>query len=1365
MKRSTIFLLLTAGALFAEEWYDDVWSDPAFEKKNVHSGNLVQSTFRNTGLVGRMPGLGEFSFEWPRGTGDEYIGDISVLVGVEYYNRLLDDPIRSVAVTKSPARGRDEVNPADPSEYWTFIPMPGFANPDTNLVAMSHQGLTWPSYWPDKGWPGSWNGYFGRDVLNADQESYFWMDDSRDMEFMDYETAYRDSIELEVWLESFPESQESAEVRRIQPFEVDTLHGGLGLKVSCRGFQWSHVLAEDVIFWLYDITNTSDINYDKVAFGMVCGTLVGGDGDSGDDLNYFDIDEEFTWTGDADDRGVAGWVPVHPGVVNVGLVGYAFLESPGNNVDWIDNDGDSKAPDTAPRLDFMTLEEMLAPRPLSEGEEVAVIDYSDPFYPRSIVRVPAPGDTLVLTWRNLEILVYDGAEVFEDPTNLVDDNFNGLIDESWAYENAAYFDWRELNLDLGLLDSLEGIVQVPWELLSEYDPLIDERRDDGVDNDGDWDPEYDDVGSDGQPVTGDVGEADGLPTPGEPHFDALDITESDQLGLTSFNEFTFPEFSSRNDEDIWSKMIPGEFDTTSLEPADVDFLYGSGYFPLRSGETQRISLAVVFGESEDDLLGNLETVRTIYNENYNYIQPPAKPLVNAEVGDGRVTLYWDDRAERSVDRISHLRDFEGYRVYRATDPGFLDAYNITDARGNAAGFNPLVQFDLINEVEGFFEIPLNGTQFYLGSNTGLVYSWTDTTAVNGQDYFYAVTSYDRGDPVAGFLPAESAKQASMDVAGNVTLDVNTVFVTPAAPAAGYQPGLVMEEAQHLSGRATGRVALEVVNEEHLRDGARYTIEILPDSSGRIADVLGWEYTAWVPDTHFVWQGNLGDWVAVVDTLVDSTATIVPGGKPGDWEWIYTETVDTSFVWDPGVGGWVAIYDSTAYDSIQVLDSEVVVPAIAWSMRRDDQEPFDESFIINTDTPRQALSHDGIFPKSFSARRLDTGDTLSIHQWLSGDTLNADGDFDMDFDAGVLTYREGFLAGIAADQVVEVRFHYDYNLVHKQLVMNLTGYATTTSLFEPVVEGVRPHFENEWQMSIDPEQSGWENAAEDILPWGLRPLALIDFSQGFRELRGTSLPNDYLQEFYPDASGSTCRAPDDFPHPDYAEIVSLLVPPVQTSYRVFDITEEQDPIELDFWIYNTSYETGPPWNRRDPLAPFDPRDVVLLYEPPERGGHDSTRVLSWMLQISAIWSDTTMTVPAGGELYRAVTRKPFAADDRYAYTVTAPDWNAQAAAGELKEVKVVPNPYLATATWERRPIRGNRGERKIQFIHLPPRATVRIFTIRGELVRTLEHDSPVWDGSLDWNLKSKEGLDVAFGVYLYHVESPAGEHKGKFALIK
>jgi hypothetical protein len=81
------------------------------------------------------------------------------------------------------------------------------------------------------------------------------------------------------------------------------------------------------------------------------------------------------------------------------------------------------------------------------------------------------------------------------------------------------------------------------------------------------------------------------------------------------------------------------------------------------------------------------------------------------------------------------------------------------------------------------------------------------------------------------------------------------------------------------------------------------------------------------------------------------------------------------------------------------------------------------------------------------------------------------------------------------------------------------------------------------------------------------------------------------------------------------------------------------------------------------------------------------------------------------------------------------------------------------------ITSGRGERKIDFIHLPAQSRVHIFTSRGDRITTLVHDGNIEDGSVSWNLKTEENLDVAFGVYFYVVESPVGTKTGKIAIIK
>ena len=389
---------------------------------------------------------------------------------------------------------------------------------------------------------------------------------------------------------------------------------------------------------------------------------------------------------------------------------------------------------------------------------------------------------------------------------------------------------------------------------NDGDGMIDESRENGIDDDGDWNPEKDDVGIDGLPNTGDQGENDGVPSagnafdirqPGEPNFEWTDLDESDMIGLTSF---AAPNFGGNNriskDDYIYTTyMNPGQFDSLNADVAgDNIFLYGSGRFTLKAGEARRFSIALLVGDSYDDLTLNAKTARQIYDTNYQFAKPPEKPALRAVPGDEQVTLFWDDIAETSWDPISEEYDFEGYVIYRSTDPSFLDQQNITDINGSRFLFEPLTtitggwaKWDLINEYEGPSDIPYTGRgiSYHLGNNTGLVHSFIDSNnVINGQRYFYAISSYDHGTKIMGIGPSESSKTITLNPETNeIFLDINTASVVPRSPAAGYVKGSVsyydsLSFIKHISGFGTGTFSIEVLDPRAIEDTNTFQITFI-----------------------------------------------------------------------------------------------------------------------------------------------------------------------------------------------------------------------------------------------------------------------------------------------------------------------------------------------------------------------------------------------------------------------------------------------------------------------------------------------------------------------------------------------------------
>ncbi len=107
-----------------------------------------------------------------------------------------------------------------------------------------------------------------------------------------------------------------------------------------------------------------------------------------------------------------------------------------------------------------------------------------------------------------------------------------------------------------------------------------------------------------------------------------------------------------------------------------------------------------------------------------------------------------------------------------------------------------------------------------------------------------------------------------------------------------------------------------------------------------------------------------------------------------------------------------------------------------------------------------------------------------------------------------------------------------------------------------------------------------------------------------------------------------------------------------------------------------------------------------------------------------------------------------------------------------EVVVYPNPYIGDGRYAAAGYEDpNRSgfidhERRIHFLNLPSRCTVRIFTLSGDFVRELEHPgtSSQADSKLVWNMRSMNNELITSGIYIFVVESVGGSQIGKIVVI-
>ncbi|MCP4413804.1 MAG: hypothetical protein GY808_14695, partial [Gammaproteobacteria bacterium] len=811
---------------------DDLKGNSIYRARNVHAGNLVRVTFYNNARLGNVSGDQSLVYagEWPIGTGMVQMGNSSAYVMTELrvYAGLDSVTGDSTYEVISPVVFCEGWDPNLFSHdslgmFLGFEPLPGYLNitqkekDPFHAVAMSHQAFTWPPFWPDKmedvvdpGWSAHWNGYFGKDQKNADEESYFVLDDN--------------PFTKKLKGHSLP-----------TPIASDPSRGGLGLRLSVRGLQWANPDAQDCIFWLYKIKNFSELKLDKTLFGAnvgaSSGALVSLNTDWDDDDAKFFREISLAVNFDNDNIGTQGYSPVP-------WVGFAFLESPGNPFDGIDNDGDgndSEKPGGGTGKIINELDDFY--KFYAVGDPIILIDYESEYFDRTISSMPAQGITI-----NHNGTTYQknpNSPLEEIPRNGFDDNLNGLIDESdgaetqdgeqfFLYIKSEFNDQDYLSIDYFNGDGMQN-------------QLIDERRDDQIDNDNDWDSQFDDVGLDGKPGTGDEGEGDGVPTPGsgdlpgEPNIDRVDVDESDQIGLTSFKFYRYGTLTYSNDDQMWDFSRPGYFDKSTTERADHDYVFSSGYFPLRPQAEEFFSISTVYGVNEEDILRNKTTVQKIYNSNYNFAVAPDKPKVKAVAGNNKIILYWEDNAEQSFDRFLKQYDFEGYKIYKASHHTFGDAGSITDGLGFDRFKKPIEIYDKVNEIFGFFPNDFGtGVLFNLGNETGLVHTYVDEDVTNGITYYYAVTAYDRGDFENNIGPSETTIFVNISQTGEIQLSENVVTVTPQAPSLGYQEaGFDVMPKRVGAGKTSGIVGVNIIDPDLIQDGDEYEIQFIDNSVDNI----------------------------------------------------------------------------------------------------------------------------------------------------------------------------------------------------------------------------------------------------------------------------------------------------------------------------------------------------------------------------------------------------------------------------------------------------------------------------------------------------------------------------------------------------
>jgi len=138
----------------------------------------------------------------------------------------------------------------------------------------------------------------------------------------------------------------------------------------------------------------------------------------------------------------------------------------------------------------------------------------------------------------------------------------------------------------------------------------------------------------------------------------------------------------------------------------------------------------------------------------------------------------------------------------------------------------------------------------------------------------------------------------------------------------------------------------------------------------------------------------------------------------------------------------------------------------------------------------------------------------------------------------------------------------------------------------------------------------------------------------------------------------------------------------------------------------------------------------------------------------------------------------AINTRYSQPIYSPDVVADSGL----RVSVYPNPYRVIfadargdpTTYFQQGYEGHgvpkfeEWDRRIHFVNLPEKATIRIFSLDGDLIRTINHPDPfltTYPSAVSWDLVSRNLQAVVSGIYIWRVDAESGTQMGKLVIIK
>lgn len=803
----------------------------------------------------------------------------------------------------------------------------------------------------------------------------------------------------------------------------------------------------------------------------------------------------------------------------------------------------------------------------------------------------------------------------------------------------------------------------------------------------------------------------------------------------------------------------------------------SGPFTMAAGDTQEVVVAEIAAQGSSNI-GSVSLLKAYdkvaqdaYDKFFVLPSPPRVPNVSATGLDQQVVLNWGFDLAR-VDETESLNKedftFQGYNVYQLPDPTATKEEAVRIATFDLVDGIKAVRDRTVDPVSGEEEIVV--VQF--GGDYGVERSitidknyLTNLPLNNGSRYYFAVTSYA--------IYNQSGEPDPVQVPNNLENPFIVLTVVPQStdPGVEYGEGAGSElDVEHTTGLADGAPVVTVVDPS-ATTGHEY--ELFFTSRQEIRDENG----DWVPAATMMRRFGPNDPDSLNGTTIDIAGVFGPSG--GVDLQFHLDLIHHAGGWGDGIRlkfpGGINILSAAPFEA----GGGTVTPVI-------EKYGADSTIIImglvNHEYTQNGIFHEGgenwiISVAPFTA-------PMSV-DWIVFDDGYPDPAEASDAFGTTTVDEIGYASRLALYwNVKDLDAGGVIKLENQPVVSGVslfprrsdlpTGFGSNSG---SVMDGVEVILNGSYDAPITPLDYEIETTAGSRITVGSTPSRTVTV---FNDYTLFGLPSSWSIDGFGFGTTDLNKLQQDY-ELRYTGVLDTVVNGtdtliiVESGGQMATIFSTHPSLGLANHPLNPNPGTNAPFLIRIPFEVWNKdtgKQVNLIFRDREQlpganpfwawnpnnrmyaiiintdydpnviigTGHPMRDEATWIVVFYS-----TRLVP--GDVVSIYYANPFQVGlDTYRFKSTGSTYSDNLAADDVNKINVFPNPYYGV-----NPQEINKYERFVTINHLPDVATIRIFNLAGQLVRTIEKTTP---GQFQrWDLLTDSGLPVASGLYIIYVDMP------------